>query len=667
MPDTKRTPSAGKPLQDSRRKLSLVLAAARMGLWEWDLQNDLVFWSPECSGIIGEVAPGSFTGILQSQDRDRVLAAARRALADGTVFAAEFRITSRDGAVRWVSTRGEAGCEHDANARCLFGTIQDITDRKEVEERLRESESTFTSLAGQSLVGIYIVQDGIFRYVNPRFADMLGCPGEEIVDRMRPQDVAAPEDREVVEANLPNGHTPVSAETHCEFRLRRKNGEPMSAELFRSPTVYRGRPATIGLILDISEKTKLEQQLRQAQKMEAVGQLTSGIAHDFNNILCAMIGFATLLRSRACLDDTARVYADQILGGADRAANLIRSLLTFSRKQICDLRPVDLNELIGRVEKLLYWVIGEDIELRTTLAPDQLKLNADPGQIEQILMNLATNAADAMPQGGVLSIETALVNRDPQGRAADDWQERSIMISVSDTGSGMDEKTREKIFEPFFTTKDLGRGTGLGLSMVYGVIKQHGGSIHCTSRPGEGTNFRIYLPVLTPAHPFRPETETTFVQPEECLHGAETVLLAEDDAAMLSFVRTTLETFGYQVIEARSGKEAIELFLQHKSRIQIVVADVIMPGMSGAELQNTVRKDSPEMPILFMSGYPTDTVYRKSLLDTEAEIVSKPFQPNVLLRRVRLLLDRGKHAKIRTHCLNSQDHAQGIAEPVPSV
>jgi nitrogen-specific signal transduction histidine kinase/ActR/RegA family two-component response regulator len=415
----------------------------------------------------------------------------------------------------------------------------------------------------------------------------------------------------------------------------------MHIEIFGSTTAYQGRPAIIGVVLDITEKKKLENQLLHAQKMEAVGQLTGGIAHDFNNILSAIIGYASLLQMKMAGGDPLRSFVDQILAGADRAANLTRSLLTFSRKQIVNLMPVDVHVIIRRVETLVHSIIGEDIDLRTTLAPRSLIVNADAGQIEQVLVNLVTNARDAMPKGGILSIETDIVEPGEafEKQSAGAKSGKYVLVSVSDTGVGMDEKTRERIFEPFFTTKDLGRGTGLGLSMVYGIIKQHVGQILCYSEPGKGTTFKVYLPVLNSADEMA-TLKMSAAAPEVPAQGTETILVAEDDETLRSLTTTILEDAGYTVIVAVDGEDAVRKFAQNKDRIGLILCDVIMPKKSGDEVREEIVKISPAVKILFMSGYPADIIRQKGLLEEGAEIVLKPTPTAALLRKVREVLDK---------------------------
>jgi two-component system cell cycle sensor histidine kinase/response regulator CckA len=383
---------------------------------------------------------------------------------------------------------------------------------------------------------------------------------------------------------------------------------------------------------DVTDQKNLEHQLHHSQKMEAVGQLAGGIAHDFNNILTATIGFASLLLMKMDGDNQLRHYAEQILATSEKAAALTRSLLAFSRKKIISLQPTDLNDVLRSGKKLLLRLISEDIEVRDELCPDSLVIMADSVQLEQVFMNLVTNARDAMPDGGDLYLKTAPFSMDYEFIHSHGYgkEGRYACISVSDTGKGMDEKTRERIFEPFFTTKEVGKGTGLGLATVYGIVRQHDGYINVYSEPGRGTTFRIYLPLVsgTAAGNEKPVTSLP-------AGGAETVLLAEDDEYVRKSDKEILENFGYNVIEAVDGEEAIEKFTRHGDEIDMLILDVIMPKKNGREVYETVKSIRPDIKAVFMSGYTADVIIRKKLLDEKMHFVEKPVSPKVLLTKMR--------------------------------
>jgi PAS domain S-box-containing protein len=385
-----------------------------------------------------------------------------------------------------------------------------------------------------------------------------------------------------------------------------------------------------------AEREKLHAQLLHSQKMEAIGQLAGGIAHDFNNILTAIIGYSHLLKMKAKENDQLRTYAENILSLSDRATNLTQGLLALSRKQIINLRPVSINEIIGNVEKLLLRIIGEDIELKTILADREVTVMADGGQMEQVLMNLATNARDAMTEGGQLTIETDVVEVDNKFKKTHGFGKPGtyVLISETDTGAGMDDKTKGRIFEPFYTTKDVGKGTGLGLSIVYGIIKQHDGYINVYSEPGKGTTFKIYLPLIK-AEAER-EMPKVMLSPET---GNETLLLAEDDKEVRDFTREILTEFGYAVVEASDGEDAIAKFTENKDRIQLLLLDVIMPKKNGKEAYDEIKRIRPDMRALFMSGYTADVIHKKGIVDEGLNFILKPVSPTVLLKKVRDMLD----------------------------
>lgn len=394
--------------------------------------------------------------------------------------------------------------------------------------------------------------------------------------------------------------------------------------------------SVIETVNDLTEQRKLEAQLRQAQKMEAVGHLAGGVAHDFNNILTAIVGYASLLKMKIVDDDPLRHNVQQILSSAERAANLTQSLLAFSRKQIMNPRPENFNVIIESVSKLLNRLIGEDIKLKTSLTKEDLTVMADRGQIEQVLMNLATNARDAMPNGGTITLESQRVVLDKEYEAVHAFGKAGTyaLISFTDTGIGMDEKTREMIFEPFFTTKEVGRGTGLGLAMTYGIIKQHNGYINVYSEPGEGTTFKIYLPIIKAGL-----KETKPVEVKPLLGGTETVLLAEDDDEARTLTKTVLEEFGYKVIEAVDGEVAINKYNENKEKIRMVILDVIMPKKSGKEVYEEIIKSAPDIKVLFTSGYTAEIIHKKGVLEEDLNFLSKPFSPQEVLKKVREVLD----------------------------
>jgi signal transduction histidine kinase/DNA-binding response OmpR family regulator len=392
-------------------------------------------------------------------------------------------------------------------------------------------------------------------------------------------------------------------------------------------------------IQDISEYKKLESQLHHAKKMESIGTLAGGIAHDFNNILTVILGYGDITLMKMAADDPERQNIEYMVEAAHRAASLAQDLLLFSRKQISDKKNVDLNEIVKSVDKFLRRVIGEDIACTITLADEKMSVFADTHQLEQVLMNLSTNARDALPDGGSLSITTERVQLDEAFITAHGYGSSGMyaLLTVADSGLGMDEETRVKIFDPFFTTKEVGKGTGLGLAVVYGIIKQHYGYITVYSEPGLGTTFRIYLPLtVTPADKIIVDSKLN-----KPVRGTETILLAEDDVNVRNMALSLLREFGYDVIVAVDGEDAVEKFRKDRERIQLLLFDVIMPKKSGKDAYEEIRQIAPGIKMIFASGYATDTVRQKALVDDNVMLISKPYLPTNLLTIVRSVLDRG--------------------------
>jgi PAS domain S-box-containing protein len=516
---------------------------------------------------------------------------------------------------------------------------REIAERKRMGGALRESEEKYRTLVDNVNIGVYRNAgdpSGRFMQVNPAMVKMLGYADAE--ELMRTPTVALyqePTDRRLlIEEARRNGFV-----KDKQLALRKKDGTPLWVSC--SATVQYSEDGDIkwmdGVIEDITERMKLEEQLRHAQKMQAIGTLAGGVAHDFNNILTAIIGYGNLIKKSVKEGETLRSYVDHILTSSERAANLTKSLLAFSRKQIISPRPVSLNDIVKRTEKILLRVIGEDIELRTVLCDEELTIMADSDQLEQVLMNLATNARDSMPNGGALTIETSNIEMGKGYVITNDLMKPGnyALLSVSDTGAGMDEKTKQRIFEPFFTTKEVGKGTGLGLSIVYGIIKQHNGEINVYSEVGKGTIFRIYFPLITPT------TEQHLVEIVAVPKGGnEVILIAEDDQEVRRLTRHVLSAAGYTIIEAVDGSDAIAKFLERQHDINLLILDVIMPKKNGKEVYEEIRKLRPGVKALFTSGYSAEIIHTKGILEEGTDFISKPMQPDELLKKVRESLDR---------------------------
>jgi len=518
--------------------------------------------------------------------------------------------------------------------RIILLAIEDITERKRLEDLLAESEARYRRVFETASDGIVLLEKGKGTIIqtNPATEKMLGYSEEECVGKNL-QDIGVSLDMSDFPAIMQTlGRSGII--NYDNVPVKTKHGQSIDTDIYM---VDRARLAQCN-IREVTERKKLEEQLRQSQKMEAVGLLAGGIAHDFNNILSAIMGYGYILQTKMNSTDPLRENVDQILVSADRAAEVTHSLLAFSRKQTLNPKPVDITAMIKRFEKLLSRLIGEDIRLVTKFTDKDIICMADAGQIEQVLLNLATNARDAMPQGGQLTLDTHLVELDDSFIRVHGYGKPGMfaVISVTDTGTGMEKETMAKIFEPFFTTKLTGKGTGLGLAMAYGIVKQHNGYINVASEPEKGTTFRIYLPAI------QSPKEVIAKAPLEPLpsKGNETILLAEDDGVLRNLFSTVLEAYGYKIILAEDGEDALKQFMDNKDKIQLVMLDMIMPKKSGKEVYDRIKKMSPGMKTLFSSGYTADRIDKESMLKEGFDLIMKPVSPKDLLKKIREVLDK---------------------------
>jgi PAS domain S-box-containing protein len=527
----------------------------------------------------------------------------------------------------------------------IFPIVRRMTLTLAARERaLRESDAKLRALIEHIPLVTYMdAPDGRTEYISPQIEGLLGYPVEQwLENRDFYSEILHPDDRDRVLTEV--AHSRDRGEPfQLEYRMLAKDGHAVS--VLDGTVLVRdenGEPLyRHGFFLDLTRQkeaekqtSRLEEELRQAQKMEAVGQLAGGIAHDFNNLLMAIGGYSDVARSKVDGDPALETAIDEIKSASDRAAGLTRQLLAFSRKQILRPQVVDLNEVVSGMDGMLRRLIGEDLDIVTELSPEAGRVRADPGQLEQVILNLVVNARDAMPDGGRLTIETALVSVDgfEIGRESPLQRGSYAMLAVSDTGAGMDEETRKRIFDPFFTTKEPGKGTGLGLSTVYGIVNQSGGSIFVYSEPGQGTTFKVYLP----------QTGAVEMEPAAVADGrggSETVLLVEDEDIVRRLVQEMLEAQGYRVLAAGDPEEALELSTAHKDRIDLLITDVVMPNMSGRELAVRLHVDRPEMKILYISGYTDRAIVHHGVLAQGTVFLQKPFTGEDLARKVRAVLD----------------------------
>jgi len=501
---------------------------------------------------------------------------------------------------------------------------------KQTEQALRESEGRYRNLFESAPDGILVADsEGTYVDANPSALGMLGYARDELLG-MKSADILAPGEVARVDSTLSDINQGIQHNQAWQFR--RKDGSRFEADVLAT-MMADGR--ILALVRDATERKRLEEQLRQSQKMEAVGRLAGGVAHDFNNSLGVILGYTELLMRQA--DEGQRAKLEQILKATRRASSLTRQLLAFSRKQIVDPKVLDLNALVSDLEGMLGRLIGEDVDLAIVPGADLGQVKADEGQLEQVVMNLCVNARDAMPDGGMLRIETA--NSDlAAGHSAQHElipPGRYVMLAVSDTGGGIDEKILDRIFEPFFTTKAEGKGTGLGLAMVYGTVKQAGGHVRVRSEVGRGTTFEILLPRLD-----EPVSAPDAEEAPMPAGGWETILLVEDEGALRAIAREILEEHGYRVIEAEGPVEAIEIAKRHPDSLHLLVTDVVMPGMNGRLLAERLRSARPDLRILYMSGYTDDVIAHRGVLESGTLLLEKPFTARALLGRVRMALEQ---------------------------
>ena len=613
----------------------------------FDETRNRLYISPQIEAMLGFSAdewlgdPDLVLKQLHPDDRERVLTEVTESKDTGKPFCSEYRLLARDGHIVWV--RDEAVVMRDEAGHPCFmqGLLLDISGQKRKEELLQKSESKFRTIFERVAVGIALVSiDGQLVEINPALREMLGYGEEELRNRVfnefiHPEDAAIDVDLDQELIAGKRDHYQI------EKRFIRKDGGVVWCQL--NVSLVRGgekeHPFTICMVENITERKQLETQFFQSQKMETIGRLAGGIAHDFNNLLTVIKGYTQLSLNQIQEGDPCRENIEEIKGAAERAAELTNQLLTFSRRQILDMKVLDLNTIVRGLEKMMGRIIGEDIEMFTVLDDHLGRVKTDPAQIEQVILNLVVNARDAMPAGGKLAIETANVG-------LDDTYARThigvtpggyVMLSVSDTGCGMPPEIKELIFEPFFTTKEEGKGTGLGLSTIYGIVKQSGGNIWVYSEQGRGTTFKVYLPRVEEETDALPVQDDTDHLPQ----GNETVLLVEDDPSLRALAARVLRYQGYKVLEATNGHEAIGTARENgQEKIHLLLTDVVMPYMGGRELVKRMKMLHSEIRVLFISGYTDHAITYHAGLKPGTPFLQKPFSPTALAKKVREVLDQ---------------------------
>ena len=576
--------------------------------------------------------------------------------AEGIPFRVEYRMRRQDGEEVWLRDEAVIVRDPSTGKRLTRGLLVDITERKLADEALRRSEEKYRRFVEQSSEGIYrtehnppvpvdlpleeqikvALQSGYVAECNDAMAQMYGLKeaGELLGKRLSDFLIADdPVTREFMMEFIRSGYRINDRESHERDAQGR-------VKIFRNTMVgivERGcLMRTWGIQRDVTARIHLEEQLRNAQQLEAIGRLAGGVAHDFNNILSIILGHGELLLAQERIDESTRTDMEQIQRAAERAALLTQQLLAFSRKQVLQPKVLVLNEAVTGVQKMLTRVIGEDIEVIAKLNPELAPVKADPGQVEQVLMNLAVNARDAMPHGGKLVMETANVEIEAeQGEDLELAPGRYVMLKVTDTGHGMDAGTLSHIFEPFFTTKETGKGTGLGLAMVYGIVKQSGGGIRVRSDAGAGSEFCIFLPAVKDAPSRAPERVTQ----QRVRGGKETILIAEDEPDLRELTCLFLESYGYRVLAAANAEQALATADNFSEPIDLLLTDVIMPGMSGRQLAEKIQAKRPTTRVVYMTGYTDDMVMQHRVLEPGVQLVQKPFSKQDLALKVRATLD----------------------------
>jgi two-component system cell cycle sensor histidine kinase/response regulator CckA len=614
-----------------------------------DMEGRRIYNSMAYQKILGyspeELKSSSGLEQIHPDDRDRVKRAAEQARETGIGRPMEYRIRHKDGTWRVLESTSSVFKNAQGQPEKLIIVNRDISDRKRASEALSLSEASFRSVIENAPYGIYRANaTGQFLRVNPALQKMLGYETQEELFRAN---LATEIYRDPQEHRRANDLFAGSKGFDVEVEWKRKDGTPLKARC-SGRLIEVGQDESHGeayfevFVEDVTEKRVLEQQLHMAVKMEAVGRLSGGIAHDFNNLLGVIIGYAQVLKRRLKTGDDLFEYAEEIEKAGQRAASLTRQLLAFSRQQVLAPAILNLNALISDMAKMIHRLIGEDIELVMKLDPVIGSVKADQGQIEQVVMNLAVNARDAMPEGGKLALETATVTLDlaytrrhPGSKAG-----RCVMFSVSDTGMGMGAETLAHIFEPFFTTKEVGKGTGLGLATVYGIVKQSNGYIWVDSEIGRGSSFKVYLPLIE-----EPASAPEAAAPTpESFRGSETVLVVEDADALRKLAVTLIEQYGYQVLSASNGVEALELMQECNRKIDLLLTDVIMPGLGGHALAQRLALLYPGLKVLYMSGHTDSSIGQHGVLEAGISLLHKPFTEEELVRKMREVLDAGKRS-----------------------
>lgn len=640
-------------LRVSQNRFQLVSRATNEVLWEWDLKNNLVWWNENLQKVFGyrkkNIEPGveSWSRNIHPADYERVFGSIQKVIESGqNYWTSEFRYRRSDGEYAYVLDRGYVERDSKGKSVKMIGAMTDITKRKKAENDLRESKERLAIAQQVAEIGSFDWNLHTNEIITSKQLEKIYGADENFNNSydywlrfVHPDDVLRVErdmNRVIEEGELDN-----------EFRIITGSGDirwiHSHIKVFRDDADQPYR--IVGINIDITKRRnaeealrKSEEQLRQSQKLESVGRLAGGIAHDFNNMLTAINGYSDLILRTLAEDSPLRRKVIEIKKAGERSAQLTQQLLAFSRRQILQPKLIDLNQIVSDMSQMLNRLIGEDIQLSIDLLEDTCCVEADPGQLSQVLMNLVINSRDAMPEGGKLRICTDSVKMTEKDVANHPPMVSGhyVILGVEDTGSGIDDETLQYIFEPFFTTKKAGMGTGLGLATVYGIVKQSGGYIWVESEPGRGTNFRVFLPFIKADELIPQKTDRHAASPSR---GNETILLVEDEKSVRGLIRQILQTYGYTVIEAENGIEALKICQESKPKINLLITDIVMPQMNGRRLAEDLKQIYPQIKVLFTSGYVGDKALLDSAENRDKNFIAKPFTSNLITDKVRKILD----------------------------
>ncbi len=634
-------------LKASQQRLQLHERQTPMGVIVWDMNFRVAEWNPSAERIFGytqaEAVGTHAVFIIPPSERGRVEKVWEQLVSGHGGTRSTNENQTKDGRTIICDWYNTPLVNADGNVIGVASLVGDITERKRAEAALRQSEERFERAfqANPAAISISTLMEGKFIDVNEAFLKQRGYKRSEVVGHTV-SDIDMylnPEDRFTILQRLQQ----MGSLREYPLNIRIKSGEERTVSLSIDRIELDNVPCLITIAYDITDRRQLEEQLRQAQKMDAIGRLSAGIAHDFNNLLTVIMGRACLLQGRSDHAVQTLESLQEIVTASEKAANLVRQLLTFSRKQLLQPRPLDINEIILQISKMIQRLLGEDIALQFVYASEPASVYADAGMIEQVLVNLVVNARDAMPKGGRLLIQSGVVEiGETAARSRPDTKPgRYVCLTVTDSGVGMDAETMRRLFEPFFTTKEVGKGTGLGLATVYGIVKQHHGWIEVDSVLRRGTTFRVYIPYhLRSANAPIEEDTSPMVR-----GGSETILVAEDEPAVRDFISSTLEGYGYRILTAASGVAAMEVWRKHSTEVNLLLTDMVMPeGMSGGELAQRLHSEKPELKVICCSGYSIEMLRRGTLLRPGVHFLQKPYTPLDLARAVRQCLDGKRQA-----------------------